>query len=112
MSQDFSRRISLVVWRDLPSWQVLNTVAHLAAYFGNQLGDQFGTGKVFSTKDGGQLPRNSQFAIIILAASSDQLPDFTERVRSAVDVLAMYFTREMIESTDDSEITTQLATKS
>ncbi len=44
MAQDFNRRISIVTDRELPAWQVLNTVAHISAYFGNKMGEQFDTG--------------------------------------------------------------------
>lgn len=111
MNQDFDHRISIVVNKELPSWQVLNTVAHVSAYFGNKLGDKFGTGEFFTTRDGVDYPRNSQYAIIVLAAKPDQLPALAEAVRAANDVQSMYFIREMIETTDDQEIIDALQNK-
>lgn len=111
MSQDFNHRVSIVVNKELPSWQVLNTVAHIAAYFGNRMGDKFGTGEFFKTNDGVFYPRNSQYAIIVLSASPDRLPVFAKAAHAAKDVQNMSFIREMIETTDDSEITHQLASK-
>ena len=51
MTQDFSKRIAIVVDKNLPSWQVLNTVAHISAYLGDKMKDKFDTGEYFKTKD-------------------------------------------------------------
>lgn len=110
-NQDFDHRISIVVNKELPTWQVLNTVAHISAYFGNKMGTSFDTGQFFTTRDGVDYPRNSQHAIIVLAAKPNQLPTFAEAVRAAEDVQSMYFIREMIETTDDQEIIDTLGRK-
>lgn len=111
MPQDFSKRISIVVNRDLPSWQVLNTVAHISGYFGNKLGKRFDTGKYFVSQDETTFPRNSQYAIIVLSATADELVPFAGKVRSSKDVQSMFFIREMIETTDDKEIEEILSKK-
>lgn len=111
MKQDFDRRISIVVNKELPAWQVLNAVAHISAYFGNKTGSNFDTGEFFTTRDGVDYPRNSQYAIIILSAKPDQLASFAGAVRSATDVQSMYFIREMIETTDDQKIIDTLQKK-
>ncbi len=61
MLQDFTKRFAIVLNKDLPSWQVLNTVAHISAYLGNKIEIQspFDTGKYFITQDQKQHPRNS-----------------------------------------------------
>ncbi len=112
MPQDFSKRISIAIDSALPNWQVLNVVAHISAYFGNQLGANFGTGKYFESQDGILFPRNSQYPIIALSANAQQLPIFAQSVREAQDVQAMFFIREMIETTDDQEIVELLSHKS
>jgi hypothetical protein len=111
MKQDFNHRISIVVNKELSSWQVLNTVAHISAYFGNNLGEQLITGEFFETKDGIRYPRNSQYAIIVLSAKPEQLPALAKAVRGAKDVRSMYFIREMIETTSDTEIISWLSEK-
>lgn len=111
MDQDFTRRLSIVINRELPFWQVLNTVSHIAAYFGNKLGDDFDTGDFFETEDGTPYPRNSQYAIIALAASANEMKAFERKSRSAQDVKSMFFIREMIETTSDAEIEEMLSTK-
>lgn len=95
----------------MPSWQVLNTVAHIAAYFGNKIGKQFDTGEYFETRDGITYPRNSQHAIIVLSAKPKQLPEFAASARAADDVKTMYFIRDMIETNSDEEIVGWLAKK-
>ena len=110
MTQDFSKKVAIVIRRDLPSWQVLNAVAHISAYFGNKMEEEFGTGDFFISKDGIKYPRNSQYAIIVLGAGESELKAFANEVRdSGLD--HMEFLREMIETTDDDEIQAILSEK-
>ena len=111
MDQDFDRRISIAVNHTLPAWQVLNAVAHISAHFGQLLGAQLISGDFFETRDGLKYPRNSQYPIIVLSAGPDQLPTFAQRARTTKDVQAMYFIREMIETTSDKEISQWLSKK-
>jgi hypothetical protein len=102
--QDFTKRLTVVVRKDLEGWQAANTLAHISAYIGNKLGDNFGTGDVFETKDGKTYPRNTQYPIIIKAANSDeQLHTLLEAVRNT-GLVFHGFIREMIETTGDDEI--------
>lgn len=108
--QDFGQRVVIVVNKELEQWEVLNTVAHISAYIGHKLEDKFDTGENFVTKDGINHPRNTQYAIIVLRAKPGQL---TNLMAKALDSGLLYhgFIREMIETTDDAEITKILATK-
>lgn len=102
--QDFSKRLTIVVRRDLESWQVANTIAHISAYIGNVLRDDFGTGDFFVSSDGVSFPRNTQYPIIIKSADSDaQLKNLYTHVSNAKLIHHVFF-REMIETTDDAEI--------
>ncbi len=104
MTQDFSKRLVIVVRKDLLGWEIANTIAHIAAYAGHRVGDSFGTGDVFVTKDGKQYPRNMQYPIIIKRAnSSEQLANVLAKTRES-GFMHIAFTREMIESTDDGQI--------
>ncbi len=103
MTQDFSRRFAIVVNKDLESWQVLNTVSHIAAYLGNKLHVPFDTGTCFTTKDGKDHPRNSQYPIVTFSAKASELKEFMETVRAS-GLPYLGFFREMIETTDDGEI--------
>jgi|SRR5579862_5706474 len=110
IEQDFSKKAVIVVNKELEQWQVLNTIAHISAYLGHKLGDGFDTGENFTTKDGMNHPRNTQYAIIILRAKPGQLANLMAKARDS-GLLYHGFIREMIETTDDAEITKILASK-
>lgn len=110
MNQDFSKKVAIVVRKDLPQWQIMNTVAHISAYMGREMGAAFDTGKFFTTKDGVNYPRNSQYAIIVLTADESELKKLLPKVRER-SLPYLCFFREMIEATDDSEIESILAGK-
>src|SRR3989344_5950924 len=110
MKQDFDNKIAIVVNKELEQWQVLNTVAHISAYLGHKLEDKFDTGDFFVTKDKINHPRNTQSAIIVLRAKPGQLPNLMAKVRDS-GMLYHGFIREMIDTTDDDEITKILASK-
>ncbi len=109
-AQDFSKKAVIVVNKELEQWQVLNTIAHVSAYLGHKLEESFGTAENFVSKDGIDHPRNSQYAIIILRAKPGQLPNLMDKVRGS-GLLYHGFIKEMIETTDDEEITKILASK-
>ena len=111
MTQDFDQRISIVVNKDLPTWQVLNVVGHISAYFGNQLKDNFWTGEYFEAKDGIRFPRNSQYPIIVLGGTAAQLQKFAVTVREQDQLHPAFFIREMLETIDDRLIVEALAQK-
>lgn len=102
MQQDFNQKIVIVVREDLPSWQAMNTVAHISGYLGNKI-DTFLSDENFITSDGINHPRNSQYAIILLKNTEKGLRRFMQRVRQS-GLLYHGFIREMIETTDDAEI--------
>ncbi len=102
-AQDFSKKITIVVRKDLENWQVLNTVGHISAYFGNQLKDDFGTGEYFVTKDGVNHPRNSQYPIVVVGAEKSELYPLVQEVRTR-GLVSINFIREMIECEDDAEL--------
>lgn len=110
LAQDFSRKIAIVVNKDLPSWQVLNTVSHISAYIGNKMDQAFDTGIAFTAKDQEKFPRNTQYPIIALGATGEQLPNLFEKVKAS-GLLYHVFIREMIETTNDGEIEKMLAEK-
>jgi len=110
INQDFSKKIVIIVNKELEQWQVLNTIAHVAAYLGHKLEENFGTGESFITKDNKEHPRNSQYAIIILKAKPLQLPNLILKARSS-GLLYHGFIREMIDTTDDKKISEILGAK-
>lgn len=109
MQQDFNQKIAIVVREDLPSWQSMNTVAHVSGYLGNKI-ETFLSDENFITQDEVSHPRNSQYAIIILSNTAKGLRKFMRRVRES-GLLYHGFIREMIETTDDAEIQQILTSK-
>ena len=109
--QDFDKKIVLVIRKDLPPWQIANTIAHISAFIGNQLKEDFGTGDNFITQDKEKHPRNSQYPIIIKRAkSNEQLQNLMQKARDA-KVLYHGFIREMIDHTNDNDLQNELSTK-
>lgn len=109
--QDFSKKIVIVVRKDLESWQVLNTVAHVSAYFGNQLKDNFDTGVSFVSKDNTHHPRNTQYAIVVLSAEEKDLYPLAQEIKKR-GLMTINFVRAMIETTDDQELERVISEKS
>ncbi len=110
MEQDFSKKVVIVVRKDLPQWQILNAVAHISAYAGNVMKTSFSTGEFFITKDEINYPRNSQYPIIILVATHIDLQKLLPSIRVS-QLPYLCFFQEMIETNDDSEIQEILMTK-
>jgi hypothetical protein len=107
--QDFSKKMTVVLREDLASWQLTNTVGHIAAYLGNKMSDPFDTGAYFVSKDGKNLPRNSQFAIVALRATRDELGGLAKIVRDS-KLLHIVYVQEMIDMIDDEELAQKLNT--
>jgi len=111
MRQDFSKKIVIVVRKDMEGWQIANSIAHISAYVGNKLWNAFGTGENFTTKDGAIYPRNSQYPIIVKRANSNaQLKNLLEKMRRS-GLMHHAFVREMIDFADDSKLQESLGTK-
>lgn len=110
MEQDFSRRMAVVINKDLPSWQVLNSVGHIAAFLGNKINTPFDTGEYFVTKDGVNHPRNTQYPIIIFSAKPAELKKLIKEVRAS-GLLYLGFLPEMIEMNDDNELARAIGEK-
>lgn len=108
--QDFAKKLVIVINPDLPSWQIMNTSAHAAAFLGNKMAVPFDTGKSFLTKDGTPLPRNSQYAIVTLSASPEELKALSDEVRKS-GLLYIGYVPEMMETTNDKKLADMLLTK-
>jgi len=103
MPQDFSRKITIVVGEDVTSWQLTNTIGHIAAYLGNKMSEPFDTGKYFVSKDGFNFPRNSQFPVVVLRADKDQLKDLARGLQNS-NLSWIVYVKEMIDMVDDEEL--------
>ncbi len=105
--QDFSKKMTIVVREDIASWQLTNTVGHIAAYLGNKMSAPFDTGKYFASSDGLDFPRNSQFPLVVLSSSKNNLEDLSLKLRDS-DLLWIVYVQEMIDMTNDDEIAESL----
>ena len=109
MAQDFSKKMTVVLRESLASWQLANTIGHIAAYLGNKMKEPFDTGEYFASKDGINFPRNSQFAIIALSAKEEELKNLAAKLYGAKLPWIAYI-QEMIDMIDDGEISEKLST--
>ena len=107
MAQDFSKKMTIVLREDLASWQLTNTIGHIAAYLGNKMKEPFDTGESFVSKDGITFPRNSQFAVVALKASLEELRSLNNTVSDS-GLLWITYVQEMIDMIDDEELAKSL----
>jgi hypothetical protein len=103
MAQDFTKRFAIAVNKELPMWQILNTVAQIGQYLGNKLDAPFDTEGVFRSREGAEYPRNSQYPTIVFGATGAELKKFMPIVRES-GLLYLAYLPEMVETTDDEEI--------
>ena len=108
MTQDFSKKMTIVIRDDVQSWQLANTVGHIAAYLGNKMSEPFDTGKYFLSKDGVNLPRNSQFPIVVLRATKEELKSLLTKLPSP-NLSWIVYVQEMIDMIDDEELAKALS---
>lgn len=108
--QDFDQKFVIVIDASLPEWQIMNTSGHIAAFLGNKMTSNFDTGRFFLSKDGKNLPRNSQYPVVTLSATKDQLSELADKVGES-GLLHIYYVPEMMETTDDQKLEGMLAAK-
>ena len=101
--QDFSKKMIIVLREDLASWQLTNTIGHIAAYLGNKMSAPFDTGEHFMSKDGINFPRNSQFPIVTLRATKDELKGIAAKLPNS-NLSWIVYVQEMIDMIDDEEL--------
>lgn len=107
MPQDFTKKMTIVIREDLASWQLTNTIGHIAAYLGNKMNEPFDTGENYTTKDGLKLPRSSQFAVVALKASVEELKSLCLGIQAS-GVTWIVYVQEMIDMADDEELAKHL----
>lgn len=95
---------------DMASWQLTNTIGHIAAYLGNKMSEPFDTGEFFASQDGHKLPRNSQFPIVVLRATKDEIMSLSLKLQDS-NLLWIAYMKEMIDMIDDEELAEALALK-
>ena len=108
--QDFSKKISIAVREDVASWQLTNTIGHIAVYLGNKMTEPFDTGKYFVSKDGVNFPRNSQYPVITLRVTNDEMNGLIQKLKNS-NLLWIAYVQEMIDMIDDEELARALNEK-
>lgn len=111
-AKDKERQVAVAVVRTdgLEPWQVLNTVAHLAAELGVREGRTLLTQDAMTTADNTRIPLNMRHAIIL--KETDDVSSLRSLLKAAQSggLQVGAFTREMIESTNDRKIIEATAT--
>ena len=96
----------------LEKWQELNTVAHLSASFAAREGKQLFLMEQAKTADGASIPMNMQHAIMMKQADSHKSIKELYALAEKSELTVVPFTREMIETSDDTLVWKQTAEKS
>jgi len=88
----------------MEAWQEMNTVAHLNASFASREGRKLLEQDTITTKDEEKIKLNIQHAIMIKEAENNE--DLINLISKAKDtgLEVIEFTRDMIETTDDSKL--------
>ena len=108
--QDFSKKMTIVVREDIVSWQFTNTIGHIAAYLGNKISEPFDTGEYFVSSDDVKLPRNSQYPVVVLKATKEEIMNLSAKARNS-GLTWITYVQEMIDMTDDEELASVLRMK-
>lgn len=99
--------MTIVVREDVVSWQLTNTIGHIAAYLGNKMSEPFDTGEYFVSQDNLNFPRNSQFPIVTLRATEAEIKSIVGKLRSS-NLLWIAYVQEMIDMINDEELANAL----
>jgi lysyl-tRNA synthetase class 2 len=101
--QDKSKKMVLVLDNKLTGWQLTNTVGHLTAYLGAKVNNNLLSRPTFTTKEGIEIPANSQYPVISMGANSGQMINLLQKVKESHLAYLMY-TQDMITYSDDNEL--------
>lgn len=108
--QDKSKKMVLVLDKELSGWQLTNTIGHLTAYLGAQVNNNLLSRPTFTTKDGIAIPANSQYPVISMGANAGQMLNLLEKVKEA-NMKYLAYTQDMITYSDDIELAKALSTQ-
>lgn len=110
LKQDKSRKMAIILDKNLEGWKMTNTIGHLSAYLGNRIPkDEFSSTESFPTNDG-SIQSNSQYGIVTLQANQNQLHTLlTELEVSEFEFLT--YVEEMVDYHDDKELSEALSKK-
>ncbi len=110
LQQDKTKKMAIILDKDLSGWKMTNTIGHLSAYLGNKIPkNSFHSTDAFPTIDG-TIHSNSQYPIVTLQAKQVQLHTLlTELEGSEFEFLT--YVEEMVDFHDDKELSEALSKK-
>ncbi len=103
--QDLSKKFVTVLNEELSGWKLLNTASHLTAMLGNTLEKgEVVSRNTFTTKEGLELPANSQFPVVAVSAKQAQLQKLALDVLKRKDIKYLIYTMDMIDTGIDDKL--------
>lgn len=110
LKQDKSRKMAIILDKNLDGWKMTNTIGHLSAHLGNKISkDDFRSTDNFSTSDG-SIQSNSQYGIVTLQANQNQLHSLMKELEES-EFEFLTYVEEMVEYHDDKELSDALSKK-
>lgn len=111
--QDKSKKIVMVLNKEVTGWKLTNTVGHLSAYLGNRIeSGAIVSTPAFELKDGTKTPANSQYPVITLTANPGQMINLMNKVEATSGLEYLVYTEDMITYGDDVELAEALLKQS
>jgi lysyl-tRNA synthetase class 2 len=108
--QDFSKKIIMVLDKELVGWQLTNTVGHLSAYLGNKISkEKFTSQDSFKLSDGLDIHSNSQYMIVTLSAEKKELRKLHKKLLEEKKLEYLVYVKEMIDFNEDSKLADALS---
>jgi lysyl-tRNA synthetase, class II len=102
--QDISKKIVIIVNKELENWKVLNTIGHISANLGHKIGADFYSGPEFETKDGQTLGRSCRYPVVILSAKPGQFVNLRNKIIEDTELNHFEFCKEHLEIEKDEDI--------
>jgi lysyl-tRNA synthetase class 2 len=110
LKQDKSRKMAIILDKNLEGWKMTNTIGHLSAYLGNKIPkDEFKSTDNFPTNDG-SIQSNSQYGIVTLQANQNQLHSLMKELEET-EFEFLSYVEEMVDYHDDKELAEALSKK-
>jgi len=110
IKKDFSKKIALVLNKDLLGWQLNNTISQLSMCIGNKLSIKADDLEKFETSDSKELPPILNFPVVSLSAKPSQFHDLIAALNDEKLVFSVYI-EDMIKFSDDEELKKIIKTK-
>ena len=110
IKKDFSKKMALVINKDLTGWQLNNTISQLSMCIGNKVKINSEDLEGFETSDSKKLPPILNIPVVSLSAKSSQFNDLLTALSDEKLIFSVY-TEDMIKFSDDEELQKIIKTK-